>query len=392
MSQHMKEKSYYQREKKNARRKAEKEAREYERKIRLAQRSYGHGTTKKVFSFSNNKTQNARLNRVSDHPSFTRIYSQESLAGWKPKTKSPRGILISLIKHCHITYPVPGFLYNAFIDENYYNRDAALFTLRHLTRGGRPKDLLGTSIDSLLTKRMLHFFLSSNQPTFVRAIREAQFKAQGGDPRIFQAFVAARPQIYGKPREARYSEIISWLSKIGLLSASLITPMLDFFDDRYYNNPNYSLKGRTVNSVMDAVKEWHKELYVKNISGPEEYEALVGVDSFLYEKKKKKSSKEFYQEINIWTITPILNLKELRKEGKSLKHCVVGYNKRMVNGSCFIWSLKKDSVRQITIEVNGRKEIVQARGRYNRTPTEAEKSIIKRWAKENQIKIRLYYW
>ena len=64
----------------------------------------------------------------------------------------------------------------------------------------------------------------------------------------------------------------------------------------------------------------------------------------------------------------------------------------MADGNSFIWSIKENGSRKITIEINSRKEIIQARGRFNRVPTEAEKSIIKRWAKENQLRFRLYYW
>ena len=390
MSEHMKEKGYNKRVKRNAKKKAEKKVREYERKIETAKNRHGHGVKKKHFTYAMNKTQNARLNRVSDLPAFERIYNGKSLKGWNPKTKSPRGILISLVKHYHVTYSVPGFLYNAYVDENYLNRDLALFSFHHLTKGGKPKNLLGTAIDAPLTKKMLHLFLNSNQPTFARAIREAQFKSQDSDPRIFQAFMMARPQIYERRVEKRYAEVINWLSKIGLLETSLVGPMLDFFDYQYDEDPHYNLKGRTINSVMNAVRKWHKELHTKNISGPKEYPILEGVNSFFYEKKKGKGESQYA--IAVWTISPILTPRELQKEGGSLSHCVAGYSHRMANGSSFIWSVKENSSRKVTVEVNGRKEIIQARGKFNRVPTEAEKSIIKRWAKVNQLRLKLHYW
>jgi len=394
MSEHMKEKGYNQRQKRNAKKVQEKAIRDSERKVSIALSRYSHGSSKEYFSYAENRTQTAKLRRISKSQAFQRITGNSlkigDLKGWNPRTNSVRGILESLIKHIHVTYPVPNFLYNAFISDIYPDRTLALFTLKHLTNGGKPKDLLGTAIDAPLTKKMIHLFLSSTQPTFVRAIREAQFKAQGGDPTVFRAFILARPRVYETIREKRYFEVISWLSKIGMIEHGMVGPMLDFFDYQYRINLSYSLKGRTAHSVMSAMEEWHKELQKSKIVGPQEYPPLPGVNSFSY--KKFVGRGEGRRVASVFTITPILSGKDLAKEGKSLGHCVASYSRSMINGHSYIWSMSENGARKLTIQVNERLEIIQARGKYNRTPTNSEKMLIKRWANENQLTIRLYYW
>ena len=89
-----------------------------------------------------------------------------------------------------------------------------------------------------------------------------------------------------------------------------------------------------------------------------------------------------------WTITEVLTGKELREEGRKLRHCVVSYSQSIARGQVSIWSLQVDDARKITIEVvNATKQIAQVSGRFNRRATPMEMKTIMQWAAKNGLSV-----
>lgn len=88
-----------------------------------------------------------------------------------------------------------------------------------------------------------------------------------------------------------------------------------------------------------------------------------------------------------WTITEILTSQDLAAEGRLMHHCVYSYVNWVKDRIISIWSLRRDRERLLTVEVrNPNREIVQARGRYNRRATSPELNKLKRWASEAGLK------
>lgn len=84
-----------------------------------------------------------------------------------------------------------------------------------------------------------------------------------------------------------------------------------------------------------------------------------------------------------WEIVELTNGKELYTEGQFLGHCVSGYAGRCVANASAIFSMRKNGQRVITIEINPvRKEIIQARGKFNRSADKKEHEVILEWVKE----------
>lgn len=387
---HLKAKGEAKRAKRAAERKARLEQEKREVTIRSAAKSHKHGhRISKVAGGTH--SQAARLSKVIGTKAWATVKSYSSLnfqglsisPKWAPTGKSLRGILESYIRHHFVTWPVPQWAYNAFIDEDYPLREEALWTFRHLTKGISFKKLLAAPncpFSPLLTNRMIHLVMSSTEPTLWGAIRWAQFKAQRGDMRIHRAWMQTKPASYNQQREAFYSELIGWLCRSSMLAPNMLGPLLDFFDAMWEANPTYSMKGRTPNAVFDAMAQWHKALAseARLNHGLIEYPVMERCERFIYETNTTRVK-------TVWTISPILNSEDLRKEGRDLSHCVASYSSRILRGTSFIWSLKKGADRQVTIEVNNRRAVVQARGKHQRGPTPQEQSIIKRWARENHL-------
>jgi len=77
-----------------------------------------------------------------------------------------------------------------------------------------------------------------------------------------------------------------------------------------------------------------------------------------------------------WTITEILDTRELSAEGRSMHHCVGSYAKNCKNGNISVWSMQVTPVdegethRVMTIAVQNRSNsISQARGKCNALPS-----------------------
>ena len=81
------------------------------------------------------------------------------------------------------------------------------------------------------------------------------------------------------------------------------------------------------------------------------------------------------------------NSNDLKKEGDTLNHCVASYIKRVIDGECLIYFLRKDKEESlITFEVR-HNTIVQVRGLHNRKPTENEQQALKEFAKYRKMEV-----
>ena len=81
------------------------------------------------------------------------------------------------------------------------------------------------------------------------------------------------------------------------------------------------------------------------------------------------------------------NSNDLKKEGDTLNHCVASYIKRVIDGECLIYFLRKDKEESlITFEVR-HNTIVQVRGLHNRKPTENEQQALREFAKYRKMEV-----
>jgi len=177
--------------------------------------------------------------------------------------------------------------------------------------------------------------------------------------------------------------IISFLSKNQrYIKIEEIRPILDYFIYELQRNDNYSLKGRTINSVLRKMEEWHRMLRVRNYRNTTQFMSWKGYKINDYEEGFLNSK---------FVIRQLLTSNELYKEGSMLHHCVASYALRCAIGDTSIFSLrfvnaKKTDVenRLITIRVSGR-SVVQALGVCNRYPDTTEQLIINNWCELNNL-------
>ena len=108
------------------------------------------------------------------------------------------------------------------------------------------------------------------------------------------------------------------------------------------------------------------------------------------EQENEKMFKERYKDFKEYNgkkysvVAPTCS-NDLKKEGDNLNHCVASYIKRVIDGDCLIYFLRKDKKESlITFEVR-HNTIVQVRGLHNRKPTKDEIDALKDFAKYRKM-------
>ena len=81
-----------------------------------------------------------------------------------------------------------------------------------------------------------------------------------------------------------------------------------------------------------------------------------------------------------WRFTELTESQALRDEGVAMQHCVGSYSMACSEGDAAIFSLRDDSGRKATIEVDPLSRFLnQAQGKFNAEPSKAVQSVIKAW-------------
>jgi hypothetical protein len=143
--------------------------------------------------------------------------------------------------------------------------------------------------------------------------------------------------------------------------------------------PDFSIKGRTVKSILRMVSEWHGDL--SKMKPTERISWMKsGIRGFCFVEKRTPEETDCD-----WTIHELLTGAELHAEGVAMRHCVYSYVHCCKARSTTIWSLrlriKGRQKRIATIEVLPRQcSIVQVRAKFNRRPSGRALDVIQQWA------------
>jgi hypothetical protein len=144
----------------------------------------------------------------------------------------------------------------------------------------------------------------------------------------------------------------------------------------------FEMKGRTLRVVMQQAEEWYEEMNrhrYGHFYNPKLSWKGAAYQPFEWEKGN-----------NIYTITQLTNNAALQAESNALHHCVSGYGQHCASGYCSIWSLRVsiDGSKEkslVTIQIDNRHKIVQAKTSRNAQPNASHLAIIKAWAAREGI-------
>jgi len=318
---------------------------------------------------------------------------------WAIPKVNPLPKFTSLAQHLLAKYPMPGFMTSVWLQcpsQEAYRHQG---WFKHLG--------LGTSIRKAdlpltYTKSMAHWFSQApDHLTAGQALRWAQIRGLDGSERLAETVVATRlAKVFAN--EDFWLTLLHFFVSHPKMDLAHVGPLIDFLQHERFTpqevfehgvlvkkgppQPKYSLKGRTLESLLRQMARWHERLG-KDSGRPiwhwtrcniGEYEIVEGSENMGNMRR--------------WTIEECLNSKELEAEGRAQRHCVATYAEKCAKRQTSIWSLRveNDLGRKpvLTIEVDPpTRTICQIRGRGNRLPKDHEREIIRLWAIQERLRM-----
>ncbi|PTX60606.1 PcfJ-like protein [Kordia periserrulae] len=304
------------------------------------------------------------------------------IATWKRNSHNADKQLKSIITHCFVTYEVPAFMYEAWFD---FNRKHISWFI-DLGRGQSVKTL--TKVPVRLTKKGAHQFLQAPaEYTIEMALRRAQALAFGNDELLAGRIACTRLSRNGFRHETFWETVIQFLMKQTMLDFNKMEEIIDYLNDCIRNNPDYSIKGRTIASLTRQSDAWHIEQAIHNANKVEKFTWKPTLDTSFFMAKKNGSDVKKYR------LFELCSSEELIREGRKMNHCVASYARSCCVKVAAIFTLRCVSFSKgletlATIEVDIKSQtIVQAKARFNQPISPIAQKIMTDWAMEHELKI-----
>ena len=325
------------------------------------------------------------------------------LKSWKaPKSKSDESVFKSLFLHLFVTYRLPAVVQNKLIQILYVDKLSSWKgdLLIGLAEGHGLHNITGLPF-ICNSKMNFHLCQAPEDYSIEQALAWARLRSSNTGHRIsniltrklfkenylawpkwipnFLGFVQRNPTITARQINTLLSFIVFQKEQKYLL----------FFPEVSYKIeveplfPNFSLKGRTINSALSIENKWKEYLQILRETGSKGALPLSTIKPFTYRAKNGK----------IYTFRQILSVKDLITEGKRMNHCVATYSTNCVKKICSIWAVqirfpKGLTKNLLTIElVEASKHLEQIQGMCNRNPSKEEMVAVKAWADQETLTI-----
>ena len=151
---------------------------------------------------------------------------------------------------------------------------------------------------------------------------------------------------------------------------------------KFYEDINYSLKGRTIDSIRHAITIWHRR------GSSDSQKAMLNYKweplNLAEIEYHFKNGTYVFQELNTGAL--------LAEESEKMNHCVFSYTHICAKGLSRIFSVKEKVNNKfahlLTIQIT-KSKIVQAVGVNNRRVKIGERGLLEHWAKENELEVDL---
>ena len=315
---------------------------------------------------------------------------------WAGTSSSWRPAVSSLAHHLICDYKVP-----VFLASSWHATDATA----DKKRGWFVAHSRGASFRSLdlpigMTRKMEHIFLASQDHLPIEhAIRRAELLALGAPTEFVKAIMST--QLAADLRHSEFWRTV-WMfliANVGDVDPTQIGPMIDYIqavrNDRTQDgmmefgspHPAFSMKGRTVQSMLRLMRDWHQSLGTGSAS-------LSWVRSPFEPLLFEELSRDGSELPRRWQMTELINSAQLRSEGAALHHCVASYADRCYRGISSIWSLRfwqGEKVHHVlTVEIDPRRRtVIQARGRANRSASGKSLRHLQDWAVRERLRMAI---
>ena len=314
---------------------------------------------------------------------------------WFTQHLGANGQFRDLTRYLLASYEVPAFMDTAFLsaDGKMAHREQEWF--KHIGIG---KNIRRADLPLRLTKRMAHVFPSApKNTTIARALRWAQFIGMEGSGHLSKSLLRTRLHNFQED-EPFWETVLLFLARNPLLEGSYFGPIIDYV---YYQKfapqqlvnasgqaiegppaqPNFTMKGRSINKLLRLVDEWHGHLNAADYTTgeTEEWESC-GLRGYDYQEHDE----QFDVDIT-WSLREMCTALDLIADGRVMHHCINTYARRCLKGEFSVFSLQlsfpdKLPQRVLTIAVNNeRRTVTEYRGKYNLRPFDKKRTAQKHW-------------
>lgn len=318
------------------------------------------------------------------------------LRDWKPRSHNRDRQFHSLVSHLLVRWPVPAFFYQVWFKGG--GNDARAWQRRfiHVAQG---RNLRTCDLPLPYTKMMAHHFMQApDSYTVEAALRWGQMRAMGASQRLIEEVLGSCVGTYFHENDF-WSGVLQFLAQQTMLDMVQIGPLLDYLANMRFvgwprlceaREPRFSIKGRTVQSLLAQMHEWHRALR----QGPQTTVPHLTWQPSGLRYMEVVEGGDVYTRVR-WVFTELLTVHALRDEGRAMHHCVATYAGTCAAGQSAIFALERHSIQGMkkimTIEVRlGSMEVVQARGKCNERPEGKALDILSRWARSLQLGMSEY--
>jgi hypothetical protein len=298
------------------------------------------------------------------------------LSGWTGEHLSGSKLILSLVDHLFVTYPVPESLYRIWDPERGRLTSKWIHWFVLLGQGASLHRATQYFTDWVIPRSFVQYlFLAPSDLTPLESCMWAEVFRLGGSATEFQR-LREHPNYMWDPTDTRERDT-RWQS---------------FWRDtvRWLTRHREELTDEMCHLIlMWSSRMWHEQFSLRNHTPQTAYEAA---QRFVEMQSRPSDAKwpghgydwEFLDENdNVWSFRELTSGRQLLQEGREMHHCVQSYAERCLTGLDSIFSLSLNARRCLTIQVNPtRKNIVQARGLCNRRPTPEEDFVMGLWGKE----------
>lgn len=324
---------------------------------------------------------------------------------FRGKTKNQRRMREDWIRYTFCKYRVPKFLFQAWhemyetkhvrdVERVYEELDFRMWFIWIAQGISLHKMINKRRGQTVLTKKEFHSFTQApDDMTPLQAVWWAKALNQSGDLGIANRI--ARSNIGNSKNFIRDSNDIDHQLMIFFcnnpeVDIKEINDIMDYIN-RYCvdEDPFYSIKGRSLQSIRKGMEQWHSFLRNSKSMSHHNWKPL-DIPNFAcsFGKGVDKIRYEFNQ---------ITNGKNLALEGKQMRHCVYSYINGCKQGNTAIISvIRRVNMTQknsLTIQVDlhyGTMSIRQVRGYANRLPNPQEQAAVRAFSNATGIRIQCF--
>jgi hypothetical protein len=324
-----------------------------------------------------------------------------SATDWSGTSSSWRPAVGSLAQHLVCRYDVPAFMLSVWYAGDADGDRKRSWVIAH-SRGASFRSL---NLPIAMTRRMERIFLASHDHLALEpALRKAELLALGVPVEFIKSIMLTRLAMDLRNGDFWRTFWMFLVLHAGDIDSDQIGPMIDYIQsvrhdcirietqdgmvEVFLPQPTFSMKGRTVPSLLRLMREWHRHLGDQSASTFSW--AQSSFKPWLFEEPRQDEAATPKR----WYMMELTNSAQLRQEGVALHHCVGNYAHLCHRGSSSIWSLRfwqGEKIRSVlTVEIDPKKRaVIQARGQANRSASGKLLSVLHHWATREGLQMAI---